>query len=123
MDLKIYCETAIPTGTYKITMNVKSPKFSQKKYYKDFCDGYLPRLLDVKGYDGILIHGNFMEKSNVNGDIANQNATCGCLIVGKNTIKGKVTKCRQYFEDLMNNYLMPSNDRNEEIIIEIIRKY
>ena len=123
MDLKIYCETAIPTGTYKITLNVKSPKFSQKKYYNDFCGGYLPRLLNVKGYDGILIHGNFMEKSGTNGDVANQNATCGCLIVGKNTIKGKVTKCRKYFEDLMNLYLIPCNDKNEEILIEITRKY
>ena len=122
-DIKIYCETAIPIGEYKITMNVKSPKFSKQNYYNNFCKGYLPRLIDVKGYDGILIHGNFMDKHLTNGDNANENASCGCLIVGKNTIKGKVTDCRECFELLMNDYLVPSNNNNEEITIQITRKY
>ena len=36
---KVYCKTAIPTGTYQITMWVKSPSFSKKTYYKNYCDG------------------------------------------------------------------------------------
>ena len=30
--LKVYGETAIPTGTYKITLDVVSPKFRWNKY-------------------------------------------------------------------------------------------
>ena len=54
--IKVYKMTAIPTGTYKVTMNVQSPKFSQYTFYKNLCNGYLPRLLKTKGFDGVLIH-------------------------------------------------------------------
>lgn len=40
----------------------------------------MPRLLNVKGFDGILIH---------KGSTANNSA--GCIIVGKNTVVGGVT--------------------------------
>ena len=35
--------TAIPTGRYRVTLGVKSPKFSKKAQY-DFCKGFLPLL-------------------------------------------------------------------------------
>lgn len=54
---KVYSKTAIPTGTYKLTLNIKSPKYSKKSYYAKFCNGYMPRILNVKGFDGILLHG------------------------------------------------------------------
>lgn len=75
---KIYGKTAIPTGTYKLTLNVVSPKYSrQVKYHK--IQGKLPRLLEVPGFDGILIHiGNTANDSH------------GCILVGYNTAKGKV---------------------------------
>lgn len=88
--IKVYRQTAIPVGTYKVTMNVQSPKFAQKPYYKTFCDGYLPRILNVPGFDGILIH------CGVSAD-----SSAGCLIVGYNTIKGRVTNSRQAWEKLM----------------------
>jgi hypothetical protein len=76
---KVASQTAIPYGTYEVTLKVKSPRFSQKPAY-NWCDGYLPRLLNVKHFDGILIHaGNTAED------------TVGCILVGENTIKGKVT--------------------------------
>ncbi len=53
---KVSGETAIPTGTYKISMGHRSPKFSMIDYYRDFCDGYMPRLLRVPAFEGILIH-------------------------------------------------------------------
>ena len=53
---KIYGETAIPKGTYKITLDVVSPKFSQYPFYMEVCNGKLPRLIDVPGYEGVLIH-------------------------------------------------------------------
>ena len=53
--LKVPKETAIPTGRYKVTMGIVSPKFSLKKDYS-WCKGRLPRLINVPGFDGILIH-------------------------------------------------------------------
>ena len=52
---KVYAETAIPYGTYDVTLNVQSPKFRTKKAY-EFCKGFLPRLLNVPHFEGILIH-------------------------------------------------------------------
>lgn len=80
--------TAIPTGRYRVTLEVQSPKFSQKKYERSygFCNGYLPRLINVPGFDGVLIHvGNSARD------------TEGCLLVGKNTSVGKVLESRVTF--------------------------
>lgn len=75
---KVYGQTAIPSGKYKVTLDIISPKYSrQSKYNK--IQGKLPRLLDVPGFDGILIHiGNTHQDSH------------GCILVGYNTTKGKV---------------------------------
>lgn len=84
--------TAIPQGTYDVTLNIQSPKFSnQKKYpfYWKLCKGFLPRLLDVKGFEGILIHCGNTERS-----------SAGCIIVGYNTIKGQVTDSKKALESL-----------------------
>lgn len=105
--VKVPSYTAIPTGTYKITMNVISPKFSQKVYYKNFCKGKIPRLLNVKGFDGILIHRG------VNAD-----STAGCIIVGDNTIVGKVTNSQARFEQLY-KLLDEANKKGEDIIMTI----
>ena len=77
--IKIKGETAIPIGTYKITLDVVSPKYGEREPYKSMCGGKVPRLLDVPGYDGVLIHiGNYPKD------------TEGCLLVGRNTVKGAV---------------------------------
>ena len=83
--------TAIPAGRYRVTLEVKSPKFSAKKYEKNygFCDGYLPRLINVPGFDGVLIHVGNTAKD-----------TDGCLLVGKNTKVGKVLESRAVFVKL-----------------------
>lgn len=109
---KVYKMTAIPTGTYKLTMNAQSPKFSQYEYYRKYCKGYMPRILDVPGYDGILIHCG-----------SSANSSAGCLIVGYNTIKGKVTDSRKAWEKLMKQYLLPAKVLDEKITITISRKY
>lgn len=106
--IKVKSQTAIPTGVYRITMNVQSPKFSQKEYYKKYCKGYMPRLLDVKGFDGILIHRG-----------VNQNSSAGCLIVGYNKIKGQVVDSQKAFEKLYTMMRMS----HEPITIEIVRKF
>ncbi len=80
--------TAIPTGRYQVTLGVKSPKFSKKKTY-DFCGGYLPRLLNVPAFDGVLIHiGNTAKDSE------------GCLLVGENKVVGGVVNSTQTFHRL-----------------------
>lgn len=106
-EVKVYAQTAIPLGTYKITMGVISPKFSQKAYYKSFCNGRMPRLLNVKGFDGILIHKG-----------SNANSSAGCIIVGKNTVVGGVTSSQYYFEKLY-KLLDDAYKRGESIQIEI----
>ncbi len=59
-ETKVYAQTAIPNGRYKVTMKVQSPKFSQKKEYNWWKPngkyGMLPRLLNVPHFEGILIH-------------------------------------------------------------------
>ena len=104
---KVKSKTAIPTGTYEVTLNIVSPKFSKIAYYKQFCNGRVPRLLRVPGFDGILMHIGKDERS-----------SAGCLIVGYNTIVGKVTDSKQAFEKL---YALLKNADN--ITIEITRKY
>ncbi len=75
---KVAGQTAIPYGTYKVTMDVQSPKFSQRASYA-WCKGYLPRLLNVPHFDGIMIHsGNTADHSS------------GCILVGENRVKGQV---------------------------------
>ena len=87
-EANVYGKTAIPEGTYEVTLRVQSPRFSQKKQY-DFCKGYLPRLLGVPSFEGVLIH-----VGNTAAD------TEGCILVGKNTVKGMVTDSSATFRKL-----------------------
>ena len=89
--IKIPNKTAIPTGTYKLTLNVVSPKYSKKAIYQEICKGRVPRLLDVPGYDGVLIHiGNSADDSS------------GCILVGQNKVVGKVINSTETFRKLYN---------------------
>lgn len=89
--IKINSKTAIPRGTYKITLNVVSPKYSKKKIYQDICKGHVPRLLNVPGYEGVLIHiGNTADDSS------------GCILVGENKQVGKVLNSTETFRKLYN---------------------
>lgn len=76
--VKIAGKTAIPAGTYKIILNY-SHRFKR----------ILPLLLGVPMFSGIRIHaGNTAED------------TEGCILVGKNTQKGKVLESKVTFEKL-----------------------
>lgn len=98
--------TAIPTGRYKIVMNVVSPKFSSYKQYQNI-GGKLPRLVDVPGYEGVLIHiGNKHED------------TDGCILVGENKVVGQVINSTATFNKLY-PILKEASDRGEEIWITI----
>jgi hypothetical protein len=95
-EVKIQDETAIPAGNYRVIISV-SPRFG-KEY---------PRLLDVPGFDGVLIHsGN------------NSKDTSGCLLVGTNwdgtdTITGSRVAYMQLFLKIQEAF------KKEEITIEI----
>ena len=86
-NTKIQNKTAIPTGTYNVTLNVISPRFSKKDFYiKNANKGRVPRILNVPGFDGILIHvGNTAEDSS------------GCILVGKNKKVGMVLESKDTF--------------------------
>lgn len=53
---KVKGSTAIPTGTYDVTLDVMSPKYKSRGTQYSTIDYKLPRLLNVKCFDGILIH-------------------------------------------------------------------
>lgn len=106
-EIKVPAETAIPTGRYRITMDVVSPKYNGVKWYRDFCGGRMPRLLNVPGFEGILIHPG-------NGPLD----TSGCILVGLNTSRGRLTASRAKFQELY-KMLKKANDRHELIYIEI----
>lgn len=76
--IKVYGQTAIPTGTYKVSIQY----WAKHKIN-------VPYLHDVPGYTGILIH---------NG--ASNADTLGCILVGKNTAKGRLSGGSQYMHSL-----------------------
>lgn len=93
---KIPGRTAIPAGTYDVVVNI-SPKFKR----------LLPRLLNVPGFDGILIHrGNTAED------------TAGCILPGENRIVGRLVNSTHY-EQLITERLLEAQQRGEDIKIEV----
>ena len=104
---KVYGETAIPRGTYRVDMDTISPKYSKIKWYKDLCGGKMPRVLYVPGFDGILFHPGVTAKDSL-----------GCILVGKNTLKGKLTSSKDTFKELYNK-MLEAHNRGEYIILKI----
>lgn len=99
--------TAIPRGTYDITLDVVSPKYSKIQFYKDICNGKVPRLKNVKGFDGILIHAGNNDKD-----------SSGCLLVGQNKVKGQVINSKETFKHLY-QLLQDRRNKGEKITIKI----
>ena len=103
---KVAGKTAIPLGTYAITLKVQSPKF-RTRYWAKFCDGYLPTILGVPCFSRVLIHvGNTVKD------------TEACLLVGRNRMKGKVLDSALTFENLYKK-LKAADDRGENLSITI----
>jgi hypothetical protein len=94
--IKVPHETAIPTGIYKVIVNL-SPAKRQ----------LLPRLPDVPGFSGILIHrGN------------TKNDSSGCILIGENKVKGKVINSTPYEKRLV-EILTEAQEQGEDMEIEI----
>lgn len=85
--IKIKKETAIPTGTYKITITY-SNRFKKN----------MPLINDVKGFEGIRIHSGNTDKD-----------TEGCILVGFNKTKGNVINSRDTYNKLF-SILSKSNN-------------
>lgn len=96
-ETKVYGETCIPFGTYKIVLTM-SPKFKRE----------LPRLLNVPSFEGVLIH---------RGNTAKDSA--GCILIGENKAVGKVLNSTPYEERLV-KMMKTAISRGEEITIEIV---
>lgn len=96
-EKKIPGKTAIPAGRYDVVVNI-SPRFKRK----------LPRLLNVPGFEGILIHrGNTPED------------TAGCILVGENKAKGRVINSTPY-ELRLTEMIERVQAAGETITIEIV---
>lgn len=79
-EQKIKHYTAIPCGTYDVEITY-SNRFKRK----------MPLLMNVPGFEGIRIHpGN------------DSDDTSGCILVGKNTVKGGLTNSRETYDKLFN---------------------
>lgn len=92
---KVYGQTAIPTGTYKVIISY-SNKFKRQ----------MPLLLNVPGFLGIRIHSGNTEKD-----------TEGCLIVGKNKVIGKVIESKDTYNKLFS--ILCEANKKEAIKITI----
>lgn len=92
-EAKIFGQTAIPRGTYKVELAM-SPHF----------DKVTPRLIDVPEFDGVLIHSG-----NTAAD------TEGCIIIGASRTPNGVELSRICFTKLMDRL---NNIKDISITIE-----
>ena len=105
-QIKVKHETAIPTGVYEIDMDTVSPKFQNRSWAIPYR-GKVPRLVDVKGFTGVLIH------------VANKpEELSGCIAVGENKIVGGLSESTITFHKLMCK-LIDAHQAGDKIILTI----
>lgn len=112
-DKKVKHETRIPAGIYQVEQRKEGKFFNQ--YSKRFKHSFVPELLNVPGFTGILIHiGNFVSD------------TSGCLLV--NRWVGLGVDCNFSGMDSTSAYKSLYNilaiefEHGEKVEIEVIRK-
>jgi len=93
---KVKNQTAIPIGTYSVIVNY-STRFKKM----------MPLLLNVPNFEGIRIHSGNDETD-----------TSGCILVGINSIKGKVLESRDVFL-IVFSLINVALKNNEKVTIEI----
>lgn len=105
-SMKVPGETAVPKGTYRVTLDVVSPKFSKYPFYMETCGGKLPRLIDVKGYDGVLIH--------VADGPKRDSLVQGCIGIGNLSAEEYLMNGKKVFAELYNK--LKGNNIELEIV-------
>ena len=93
---KVYGETAIPCGRYKVVVT-HSSKLKRR----------LPLLLNVPGFTGIRIHAG-----------RNHKWTEGCILVGDNEKKGELVN-GPYYETVIVNMIDEVSAKSEDTYITI----
>jgi len=93
---KIYGDTAIPAGKYRIKMQF-SPTFQRM----------MPYLQEVPGFTYIMLHPGQTTDS-----------TKGCILVGENTQQGRLVNPRAW-SDLLNAKITAAENNGEDVWIEI----
>lgn len=94
--VKVPGRTAVPAGRYRVELT-ESPRFKR----------VMPLLMDVPGFSGVRIH-----PGNCAAD------TEGCLLVGFNQVKGRLTASKATFQKLFEK-LWAADQAGEEIWTEI----
>ena len=107
-DIKRLGRSAIPAGDYRLVLGY-SPRFSPRPFYKACGGGLVPRLLNVSGFEGVLIHcGNTVVD------------TCGCVIVGRRADASTLVESQKTYSRLMRQFWLPATRRGEPMFIEIV---
>ena len=94
--VKVYGETAIPEGRYKVIVN-----FSNR------FQTLMPLVLDVPGFEGIRIH-----KGNTDKD------THGCILLGSNSTGSSITDSKKAYDPVFAR-IKAAFDAGEEIWLTI----
>lgn len=93
---KVYGQTAIPRGTYKVILS-----------YSHHFNKTMPEILNVPGFEGIRIHGGNTDKD-----------TLGCLLLGSVRTSKGVANCAGVNTKLI-NLLEEAEDNGENVTIQI----
>lgn len=106
---KVYGETCIPCGEYKITLRREGTMYEDYKKRFKFFDGSL-NIIDVPNYKYILIHiGNYPKD------------TLGCLLVGMSAERDAIKDSTKAFA-LIYPIIYNAINKGEEVKIKIFNE-
>lgn len=96
---KVFGETAIPYGTYEVILS-----------YSNRFKKVMPLLLNVKGFEGVRIHGGNTDKN-----------TLGCPLLGLKKNENGIYDCATINNKLINLIKLEAQKENSKIYVEITK--